>query len=341
MADLGTDTLTSMRDQVLGLLGEASSQGRVSKIDAALNRAYVRIASSGHWPTLERVDEVGLSRPSDSGSATLQGGEGAFPLPWGCRDITALVLHDPPGREVEQISAAQFFRNYSVAEAGTPKHYCLVGETVQHTRLAAADTVVITGNAANDAAAVLRIWYRQNASETGEITDQLFDVGSTFSTGVTTSGTLAPGFSIERIVVNDNWVGDITIARTTGATQIAKITGPFMPIAGSPLRRVMTRPLARIGPIPSGDLAATVIWRRQPRRLVNPTDAPEIPVSPALVYAAAAELLRVDRQFAMARDYEAKAGEALAGSEAGESRDPEVSMPVMGDFIGMTGTDEI
>lgn len=341
MADLGTDTLASMREQVFGLLGESSSQGRLTKIDAALNRAYHRIASSGHWPTLERVDEVGLVKPSDSTRTTLRSGEANFPLPWGCRDITSMVLHEPRGHEVVQMDPAAFFRRYGTTETGVPCHYCLVGETIQHTRLSATDTVIITGAAANESAATLRVYYRVNDDETGEVTSELFDVGSAFSSGVTTAGSLAPGFPLERIVVNDKWVGDITITRTTGGTQLAKLSGPFLAIAGNPMRQVKTRPLARVGPIPDADTKATVVWRRQPQRLLNASDAPEIPVSSALVYSAAAELLRVDSKFAQARDFEAKSEQALSGSEAGESRDPEVSMPVGGSFIDMTGTDEL
>ena len=340
MAESGYETLSSLRTQVFELLGEASSQGRLPKIDSAINRAYTRIAASGHWPTLELVDEVGLTRPSDSARPTLLGGVAEFPMPWGSRDAT-LILQEPAGREVEQMGAAAFYRAYAVTDSGTPKNYCIVGETVQHTKLAAADTVVITGDAANDAAAAMRIWYRTSDNETGEVTDELFDAGSTFSTGVTTTGTLAAGYPISRIVVNDKWVGAITIARTTGATELAKLSGPFLPIAGSPFRRVLTRPLARLGPLPSVDTRATVVWRRQPRRLVNPTDAPEIPVGAALVYAAAAELLRVDRQFSMARDYEAKSQQALDGSEAGESRDPEIAMPLGGNLVDGTGTDDL
>lgn len=340
MAESGYETLSSIRTQVFELLGESSSQGRVPKIDSAINRAYTRIASSGHWPTLELVDEVGLVRPSDAARPTLLGGIAEFPMPWGSRDAT-LILQEPAGVEVVQMPAALFYRTYAISDSGTPRHYCIVGETVQHTRLAAADTVVITGVAANDSAAAMRVQYRTSDNETGEVSNELFDAGSTFSTGVTTTGTLAAGFPISRIVVNENWVGAITIVRTTGSTEIAKLNGPFLPIAGAPFRRVLTRPLARIGPLPAVDTKATVIWRRQPRRLENPTDAPEIPIGAALVYAAVAELLRIDRQYSMSRDMEAKSQEALDGSESGESRDTEIASPLGGNLADATGANTL
>jgi hypothetical protein len=341
MSELGSDTLSQMRTEVFGLLGEISTPGRQQKVDAALNRALERIAKEGHFPTLQRVDEVGLNKPSDTSTDTLKSGEAFYPLPWGCRDVQSIILHSPSGTVLEQLTAATLYTRYSVTATGTPMNYAIVGETVQHARLSVADTVVITGDATNNSLSTLRIWYRANDDYTGEVTSQLFDVGSTFGAGVTTSGTLAAGWPIERIAVNDKWIGDITITRTTGGTQLAKISGPFLPIAGNPMRRTLTRPLARVCPLPDGNLKATVIWRRMPQRLINPSDIPEIPVATSMVYAAAAEMLRIDRKFVQANVYEAKVSQALDGTQKAESPVLEIAPPMWGSFVEATGTDDL
>lgn len=338
MADLGTQQLSDMRSEVLELLGKPSQAYLVTKIDHALNRRLEWVVKQGDFPTLVRQDEVGLRTPSDTDSTIFQGSAAYAPLPWGCRNVQAMFLQVSAENEVEQLSAEEMARRYSITTTGRPKHYAIVGETVQHTELAASDTFVVSGDAVNDdGVATARVWYRTNSGHLGEVVSPSFS--GAFSTGITSPSAAAPGWPIERISVSSNWAGDITITRTTGGTELAKIATPFATASSNPMSRVETRPLIRVAPTPDAAYKATVIWKRIPRRLVKADDAPEIPVSTALVYGAAADLLRAEKRYAQAREMEAMAHASLSTEVAGESMQGGFAAPAFGNFIDQCGVE--
>jgi hypothetical protein len=80
-----------------------------------------------------------------------------------------------------------------------------------------------------------------------------------------------------------------------------------------------------------------VIWRRVPRRLLKNDDVPEIPVSAALVYGAAADLCRADKRMSQAAAFEAKKFEVLTGERAGEDALGGFAAPMYGNFLDSTG----
>jgi len=334
MADLGTSTLGEMRTEVLNLLGKPSSSLLVQKIDAAINRAMEWAVKQGEWPTLTRTDEFGLFAPADSTSATFQSASAFAALPWGCRNVQAMFLQGSNSRrELRQISPEEMSRLYSVTETGAPAAYAIVGETCQHTPIASSESFTITGNAVNDNISTVRIWYRQQSGHLGEVVSPA--LSGSFSTGVTSPSAATSGWPIERITVSENWAGPITI---TGATELVKIESPFGTAASNPMSRIETRPLVRLGPTPDADYAGTVIWRRVPRRLLKADDAPEVPVSAALVYAAAADLLRIDKRFSQANAMEAKKIEAVTGEGLGEQSRGGFAAPEYGNFLDQTGS---
>lgn len=335
MSDLGTMPLGPMVTEVLGLLALPTSALLDTKIKDAINRAYESVAKSGTWPSLDRTDVVGLKSPALSSETTLLGLAATSPLPWGCRNAHAVFLNTSEQIELKQVTIDELLRRHRIDETGTPSFYALVGETVQYKELAASDTFVLTGNAANDDIATARIWYREQTGHLGEVVSPAFT--GTFSSGITSPTAAAAGYSIERITVSKNWVGPITITRTTGATEIAAIATPFTTAASNPMRRVETRPLMRVAPLPTADTACTVVWRRVPRRLLKNDDVPEIPVSAALIYGAAADLLRSMKRMSQAAQMEAKKLEALTTEKAGEQALGGFAAPMFGNFLDGTG----
>lgn len=335
MADLGTMPLGPMVTEVLGLLSLPTSALLDTKIKDAINRNYEQVAKSGTWPSLDRTDLIGLKSPALSAQATFLGLATSAPLPWGCRNVRAIFLHTPARQELQQVTPEELWRRYAKTTTGAPECYAIAGETIQYAELAAADTFVLAGNAANNDIATARVWYREHNSHLGEVVSPAFS--GTFSTGVTSPTQAAAGWSIERITVSENWTGAITIVRTADLTPLVGISGPFGTAAANPMRRVETRPLIQVAPQPDAAYTATVIWRRIPRRLFKNDDVPEIPVSAALVYGAAADLCRADKRMSQAAAFEAKKFEILTGERAGEDALGGFAAPAFGNFLDSTG----
>jgi len=335
LADLGTQTLGEMKSEVFALLGKPSSSLMEAKITQALNRAMEWAVKQGDWPTLVRQDEVGLRAPSDADSKTFLAGGAYAPLPWGCRNVQAIFLQNPSLVEVQQMSAAEMARRYSVTTTGRPVAYAIVGETCQHTEIAASESFTITGDAVNDDVATCRVWYRQQSGHLGEVVSPAL-TGS-FSSGVSSPSAATSGWPIERITVSALWAGDITLTGVTSGTVLAKLSGPFGTSSSNPMVRVETRPLIRVAPTPDAAYSCTVIWERIPRKLVKNDDVPEIPVSTALVYAAAADLLRVEKRFSQANAMEAKKLEAFSMETVGEDQQGGFAAPVHGNYLDQTG----
>ena len=337
IADLGTQTLGDMQTEVLSLLGKPSSAHLLTKITQALNRSLEWAVKQGQWPTLIRQDEVGLKAPADAASKTLLAGGAYAPLPWGCRNVQAMFLQQEGQGEIRQVSPEEMARLYSTTTTGKPEAYAIVGETCQHTELAATDTFVVTGNAVNDDVATCRIWYRQQNGHLGEMVSP--SITGTFSAGVTSPTAATAGWPIERFSVSGLWAGDITITATTGGAELAKISSPFAATANNPMSRSETRPLVRLGPTPDAAYACTVIWKRIPRKLVKNDDIPEIPASAAMVYAATADMLRTEKRYSQASQMDSKKLEAMGAEEAGESMQGGFAAPMFGNFLGQTGVD--
>lgn len=337
MADLGTSTLGEMRTEVLNLLGKPSSTLLVQKIDAALNRTMEWAVKQGEWPSLTRTDEFGLTAPADSTSATFQSASAYAALPWGCRNVQAMFLQSPNSRvELRQKTPEEMARLFASTSTGAPTTYAIVGETCQHTPIATSESFTLTGNAVNDNIATARVWYRQQSGHLGEVVSPALT--GAFSSGVTSPSAATSGWPIERITVSENWAGPITITGATSATELVKIASPYGTAASNPVLRVETRPLVRLGPTPDADYAATVIWRRVPRKLIKADDVPEIPVSAAMVYGATADLLRIEKRFSQANSMESKKIEALTSESVGEESYGGLAAPELGNFLDQTGS---
>jgi len=336
LADLGTETLATMQAECLSLLGKPSSALLLTKLTQGLNRALEWAVKQGQWPTLTRSDEVGLRAPADADSKTLMAGAAYAPLPWGCRTVQAIFLQSPSRQEVRQVSPEELARTYATTTTGAPQVYAIVGETCQHTELAANDTFILTGDAVNNDVSTARVWYRQQTGHLGEVVSP--SLNGTYSTGVPSPSAATSGWPIERITVSGKWAGDITLARSSSPfTELAKISGPFSTSAANPMIRAETRPLIRVSPTPDQAYACTVIWKRIPRKLVKNDDMPEIPVSAALVYAATADILRTEKRFDQANQMESKKLEAMGAEEAGENMQGGFVAPMYGNFLDMTG----
>jgi hypothetical protein len=335
MADLGTQTLSEMKTEVLSLLGKPSSALLETKITQGLNRALEWAVKHGQWPSLTRQDEIGLRAPADATSATLLSGAAYAPLPWGCRNVQAIFLQEPSKHEIIQNSAEEMARKFAVTTTGKPEVYAIVGETCQHTEITVVDEVItLTGNAVNDDVATARVWYRQHSGHLGEVVSP--SLTGTFASGVSSPSAATSGWPIERITVSGLWAGDITLANATDG-ELALISGPFGTASANPMIRAETRPLIRVAPIPDQAYACTVIWKRVPRKLVKNDDIPEIPVSAAMVYAATADLLRTEKRYQQAGQMDAKKREAMGAEEAGEQMQGGFVSPVHGNFLDQTG----
>lgn len=124
---------------------------------------------------------------------------------------------------------------------------------------------------------------------------------------------------------------------SSGGSEIAKMSSPFGTQTSNPMVRAETRPLIRVAPTPDAAYACTVIWKKSPRKLVKTDDVPEIPVSSALVYAAAADLLRMEKRYEQASAMERKKLEARQGTVAGEQMQGGFAAPIHGNFLDQTG----
>ena len=235
------------------------------------------------------------------------------------------------------MSSEELARLYSTTTTGKPSAYAIVGETCQHTPIAASESFTLTGNAVNDDVSTARVWYRQQSGHLGEVVSPALT--GTFSSGVSSPSAATSGWPIERITVSSNWAGDITITGATSATELVKVSSPYGTAASNPTLRVETRPLIRFAPTPDVDVKCTVIWSRIPRKLIKADDVPEIPVGSALVYGAAADLLRTEKRFSQANEFEAKKVEALTAETAGEEPQGGFAAPIFGNYLDQTGID--
>jgi len=337
VADLGTQTVSEMQAEVLSLIGKPSSALYLTKILQSMNRGLEMAAKQGDWPTLIRQDELGLRTPSDTDSKTFLSGAAYAPLPWGCRNVQAIFLQSPERHEVHQTSAEEMARRYSTTVTGKPEVYAIVGETCQHTELAASDSFILTGNAVNDDVATARVWYRQQSGHLGEVVSP--SLTGSYSSGVSSPSPASSGWPIERMTVSGLWAGDITLTSTTLGTELAKMSTPYGTQASNPVVRSETRPLIRVAPTPDAAYACTVIWKRIPRKLVKNDDMPEIPVSAALVYGAAADLLRVEKRYEQASVMDRKRRETMGAETAGESPQGGFAAPEYGNYLDQCGVE--
>jgi hypothetical protein len=336
--NLTTSSLAQMVDEVGGITKHTETSAE-SKIVAALNRALV-VAAALDWTELEQSDETGLRSFADSDIKTLESGDSYYPGPLQVDRVLSIVpqaASDAGSLEIITAADLQDRVRGLLTTTGLPRYAAYVGQTIQHRAFTGPAAATVTNSIATmDNAKVLRMDYEKGAGYVGGRSWE--DVDGTFSTGVALNATVQGPYGLRRLSVPAGWAGHITVA--VASVTVAAVNTLEEPSTNTnDAHQVIARPLYRLWPVPDQDYACTVTWQRQPLRLTEDEDVPEVPVSPYLVLAAAADIFRnEDNNAVMAGQYDSKAGQMLrviTSKHRGQRR--VVATPFMGSFTGQTG----
>ena len=338
MASLGLQQLSDMVTQVGNALGDTST-GTQAQIKDMLNRALDHAASLYDWPQLRQHDESGLRNFGDSNLKTLESAEAHAPLPIDTTWVRAIVHQDIDQGQLEQRSPEDLYHLFGSRKdnQGVPELFAVVGHTAQYAAIGTAGAVTISSNQTN-ANAVVRVHYRKSGRFIGQSNWEDLTTAD-WTAGVATNATLATGWEVEKISLPSTWVGSCT-AVDNGAKSIIGIQAIEEPPATSnSTYQIISMPLIRVFPVPSKDYACTVIWTRQPLRMTEDEDLPEVPVSEYLVAKAAAYMLEACNRLGEAQQQHVVAGQLLQSKfHQNHTGQKSKSMRVRrGNVLGMTG----
>lgn len=337
----GYGTALQLQQDVQDLVQDVTTIGG-QKILRALNRAIDEITSDGDWPQLERADEVGLEKRSDTAQTVIDSSASSFFAgPVNCERVKSITIYSPTGATMKQASAAELASDAGSelnSRTGVPYSFARVGQTAQFKPLAADGTLTMKcTSSGNDDVRDVRVRYRTSTAHLGaSVTEDV--LGGTFSgSGIALNSTVEAGWSIESVDLPVGWVGALTI-EDASANVIVEIANVFSPGTTSGSHWVhYSRPLFRVWPNPDQDYKATVVWKERHQPLLTATDALQIPAAAAVVYKAASSIMGAERRLADAAAFNRMAEAALDRAQSGTGRVTEAIRPAYGSVLGAAG----
>ena len=336
--NLDSAALSQMVDEV-GNVTHHTETSAETPIKDALNRALAAVPR-GDWQQLQRTDETGLRQFSDSDIATFEANDQFYPGPLQVDKVLSILPDTAGAAEVEIVTAKELHTRVQglLDTPGIPRYAALVGQTIQHRRFDGALSCTVTCNVAtNDNSKVLRVDYDK---ATGFVGGQSWeDVDGGFLAGVAMFRPVQGPYGLRRLSIPVGWAGAITF--TINSVVVSLINTLEEPPTNTNLaHEVVTRPLYRLWPVPDADYGCIVTWARAPMRLTEDEDVPEIPVSPHLVLAAAADIFdSLDNNAVAAEKYERRAAASLIRIRQNyRGFQKVVARPYMGSFVDQTGS---
>jgi len=338
MTSLGYASFTDILTEV-GNFALDTSATRKTVIKAAVNRKLAFAAQQFAWPQLLIADATGLRKGNDTALATFESGESEFPLPFTAGRLHAMHFQVDHTGFIEVVSAAELFERAGsqLNTTGRPAYVAQVGTTAQIRRLATSGTVRVNSDVAtNDNTQTVRVYFRRGSSLTGERTFE--DVAGAFSTNVAISSSVAAGYPIEMVSLPSAWAGTCKILAADDTELVVIPPAEWPTTASNASSQIISHPLCRCWRVPDADYKMTVIYKREPVRLVEDGDVPEIPVASYLIEAGIAEVLRQRGKSTEARLHDAEAGAQLRAAIAQNSNTRRAQItPARGNVVASTG----
>jgi len=336
----GYGSAAQLQRDVQDLVQDVSTIGG-QKILRAINRALDEISSDADWPQLERSDELGLRKASDTGVAVLDSGSGYFTGPVDAERVKSITIYSPTGCTMRQVSASELATTAGAelqSRSDIPRVFSRVGQCAQWKPIAADSQMTLKcSDSGNDDVRDVRVRYKRYDSHMGATVVEDVLAGTFSGAGIALNATVESGWSIESVDLPVGWVGRTTIEDSAAST-VVEIDNAFEPGSLSGSHWVhYSRPLFRVWPNPDRDYKATVVWKRRHPPILTATDVLEIPAAAAVVFKAAASIMGAERRLADAAAFNRRAEAALERELSGTGRATTAVTPAMGSVLGATG----
>lgn len=259
-----------------------TSAGRETRIKDAINRQYQYRTEAFDWAELVRI------RPAE---ITTVGGDALVFLPKYV-DVAKQLISDVDTTLLKGFGGPTFYaRNFEVLGTnGNPREFTPVGTSAVKRMIASAETLDVVSSDTNDTTVNIEIW----GLVSGEEINETVALNGTTTVPTTNSFSRITKIGTSSTSANSERIGTVTISGTTSSVEYATL---------APQDVDSRYQVLQLESQPNAGSTLSLIYKKKVVLLENDGDSLEVPIGPALVQLAIADILQQQHKWGPAREH--------------------------------------